>query len=112
MSDVSERQPEPGDAQRARRPRSLRNSAAATEPPALADTAAGESAGELADATGNAAGPAATVPDAGSPLNAILQRLGLSQAEALVRRRPEVGLGIAFAGGLVVATILKRLGRR
>ena len=112
MSNVSERQPGPGDAQRTRRPHSLRKSAAATEPPAPGDAAAGRTAGELADATGSATDPAATALAAGSPLNAVLERLGLSQAEALVRRRPEVGLGIAFAGGLVVATILKRLGRR
>ncbi len=31
---------------------------------------------------------------------------------ALTRERPEVGLGLAFFGGLVLATIIKRLGRR
>jgi hypothetical protein len=29
----------------------------------------------------------------------------------LVSERPEVGLGIAFAAGLVIATILKRIAR-
>jgi hypothetical protein len=39
-------------------------------------------------------------------------RLPLEQFSKLVKERPEVGLGLAFAGGLVLATILKRLGRR
>jgi hypothetical protein len=30
---------------------------------------------------------------------------------SLVNERPEVGVGLAFAGGLVLATILKRLAR-
>jgi len=34
------------------------------------------------------------------------------QLLALVNQRPEVGLGIAFVGGLLLATIIKRLGRR
>ena len=38
-------------------------------------------------------------------------KLPLDQLRALTKQRPEVGLGIAFAGGLIVATILKRLGR-
>ena len=39
-------------------------------------------------------------------------KLPLDQVRALTRQRPEVGLGLAFAGGLLIATILKRLGRR
>jgi hypothetical protein len=47
--------------------------------------------------------PAAPVPDAGpSPSQKLV---------TLVSQRPEVGLGIAFAAGLVIATILKRLAR-
>ncbi|HUY58072.1 MAG TPA: hypothetical protein VMV16_00035 [Solirubrobacteraceae bacterium] len=47
--------------------------------------------------------PAAPVPDAGpSPSQKLV---------TLVSERPEVGLGIAFAAGLVIATILKRLAR-
>jgi hypothetical protein len=48
-------------------------------------------------------------PDAGSPDEA-----GPSPSQklvTLVSERPEVGLGIAFAAGLVIATILKRLAR-
>ncbi len=39
-------------------------------------------------------------------------RLPLDQLRTLTKQRPEVGLGLAFAGGLAIATILKRLGRR
>jgi hypothetical protein len=47
--------------------------------------------------------PAAPVPVAGpSPGQKLV---------TLVSERPEVGLGIAFAAGLVIATILKRLAR-
>ncbi len=35
----------------------------------------------------------------------------VEQLSNLVRERPEVGLGIAFVGGVVLATILKRLAR-
>jgi hypothetical protein len=42
----------------------------------------------------------------------LVERIPVGQVQALVKKRPEVGLGIAFAGGLVIATILKRLGRR
>ena len=38
--------------------------------------------------------------------------LQVDKLRMLTKRRPEVGLGLAFAGGLVIATILKRLGRR
>jgi hypothetical protein len=39
-------------------------------------------------------------------------KLPVDRLRTLTRQRPEVGLGLAFAGGLVIATILKRLGRR
>ena len=39
-------------------------------------------------------------------------KLPLDQLRTLTKQRPEVGLGLAFAGGLLIATILKRLGRR
>jgi hypothetical protein len=35
----------------------------------------------------------------------------LAKFTALVNERPEVGLGVAFLGGLLLATILKRLAR-
>jgi hypothetical protein len=79
----------------------------------MTDTpAASRDLGEAANGEPGNAGPAVAAEATGSPLTVLLQRLGLSQAEALIRRRPELGLGIAFAGGLVAATILKRLGRR
>jgi hypothetical protein len=39
-------------------------------------------------------------------------KLPVDKLRSLTRQRPEVGLGLAFAGGLVIATIIKRLGRR
>lgn len=55
-----------------------------------------------------AAGRSRRVPNPGP---ALAQKLPLEQLGTLVRQRPEVGLGLAFAGGLVLATIIKRLGR-
>jgi hypothetical protein len=46
--------------------------------------------------------------------NAPAAKAGPSSIEkfvSLVNERPEVGIGLAFAGGLVLATILKRLAR-
>jgi hypothetical protein len=39
-------------------------------------------------------------------------KLPLDKLRTLTKQRPELGVGIAFAGGLVIATIVKRLGRR
>ena len=59
-----------------------------------------------------AGAPQATTGSAGAePARA---PAGPSQVEkfvALVNERPEVGLGVAFIGGLVIASILKRLAR-
>ncbi len=41
-----------------------------------------------------------------------VDKLPLDRLRTLTKQRPEVGLGLAFAGGLMIATILKRLGRR
>ena len=41
-----------------------------------------------------------------------VDKLPVDKLRSLVKQRPEVGLGLAFAGGLVIASILKRLGRR
>jgi hypothetical protein len=35
----------------------------------------------------------------------------MAQLSRLVNERPEVGLGLAFVGGVVLATLLKRLAR-
>jgi hypothetical protein len=39
-------------------------------------------------------------------------KLPIGKLQTLTRQRPELGLGLAFAGGLLIATILKRLARR
>jgi hypothetical protein len=39
-------------------------------------------------------------------------KLPIGKLQTLTKQRPELGLGLAFAGGLVIATILKRLARR
>jgi hypothetical protein len=57
--------------------------------------------------------PAAPQPQPAAP-NAPAAKVGPSSIEkfvSLVNERPEVGIGLAFAGGLVLATILKRLAR-
>ena len=101
------RQPGSGDAGRFRRPHSLR------EPSSEAATGTGAAGDPAADPLdGQAAQEPLAAAVTGSPVTAVLERLGLGQLDALIRRRPEVGLGMAFAGGLLAATILKRLGRR
>ena len=50
--------------------------------------------------------PATPIPPA-APAGAASQ--ALSSTAALVEERPEVAVGAAFAGGLVLALILKRL---
>jgi hypothetical protein len=63
--------------------------------------------------------PGPEPPAGGSPAPArnpgpsAVERLSapLEKLPALVKERPEVGLGMAFAGGLLLATILKRLAR-
>jgi len=40
------------------------------------------------------------------------EKLPVDKLRALTKQRPEIGVGLAFAGGLAIATILKRLARR
>jgi hypothetical protein len=49
-----------------------------------------------------------------SPFDPVFERLATAQdrATAFAGERPEVVVGAAFVGGLILATILKRLGRR
>lgn len=49
-----------------------------------------------------------------SPFDPVFERLATAQERAavLASERPEVVVGAAFAGGLILAAILKRLGRR
>jgi hypothetical protein len=58
--------------------------------------------------------PAEPAEPTGSPLDPVFERLATAQerAVALGSERPEVVVGVAFVGGLILATILKRLGRR
>ena len=41
----------------------------------------------------------------------LLDKVPVGKLQTLVRERPEAGLGLAFVGGLVIATILRRLAR-
>lgn len=94
--------------ERLRRPASLRAAAEsvasvprrrlATPPFPKPDAAASPATESMA-----AAGDPVAVEDRGASQ--------LGKLVALVNERPEVGLGIAFVGGLVLATILKRLAR-
>jgi hypothetical protein len=55
-----------------------------------------------------------TSESASSPFDPVFERLATAQdrAAAFAGERPEVVVGAAFVGGLILATILKRLGRR
>jgi len=66
-------------------------------------------------AAGEAETPESVDAGASSPVERITTfvkgRPEVEKVNALIKQRPEVGLGIAFAGGLILATILKRLAR-
>jgi hypothetical protein len=57
--------------------------------------------------------PAGSAPAGQSPVQAGQASLqaGRASLQSLARERPEVVIGAAFAGGLVLALILKRLAR-
>jgi hypothetical protein len=104
----------PKPAGRGRRPSSLRvgqdefqTRAAPTPPPVspppFAPAAAPREAAELP--------PAEPSDPAGPSLGARATELS-QQFVALTQDRPEIGLAVAFVGGLVLATIFKRLGRK
>ena len=118
------------EAARSRRPSSLRSpDAASTEaprgtfaPPAFPGSP-GSAPGQPPVSEPAQGGRSGHVPNPASlrkklplgrlPLGKLpLDKLPAGQLRTLVKQRPEVGLGLAFAGGLVIATILKRLGRR
>lgn len=46
-----------------------------------------------------------------NPIPSVMEKLPIENLKTVVRERPEVGLGLAFAGGLVIATLLRRLAR-
>ncbi len=109
----------PPAATRARRPMSLR--AALDEQAAkLPRRRPGSAPAPAADTDASAAAPKAdgaqidAAEPSGSPLDPVFERLATAQdrAAAFAGERPEVVVGAAFAGGLILATILKRLGRR
>jgi len=72
-------------------------------PPPFEPAAAPREAAELP--------PAEPSAPAGPSLGARATELS-QQFIALTQDRPEIGLAVAFAGGLVLATIFKRLGRK
>jgi hypothetical protein len=41
----------------------------------------------------------------------LLDKLPTTKLQTLMKERPEAGLGLAFIGGLLIATILRRLAR-
>ncbi|HET9094121.1 MAG TPA: hypothetical protein VFN36_03455 [Solirubrobacteraceae bacterium] len=45
-------------------------------------------------------------------VDVLVDQEAIGQLKAQLRRRPEIGLGAAFAAGLALATIVKRLGRK
>jgi hypothetical protein len=63
------------------------------------------------------AAPAAAAPgpagdrSARAPAGGVQLQKRVEDFVALVNERPEVGLGVAFVGGLILASILKRLAR-
>jgi hypothetical protein len=57
-----------------------------------------------------APGPAGAGP-ARAPAGGVQLQKRVENFVALVNERPEVGLGVAFVGGLILASILKRLAR-
>jgi hypothetical protein len=106
----------PAPAGPAKRPTSLRSAldepsrrpprGSATPPPAPFEAAAAPR--ETPAAAVEPTGPTA------SPLDPVFERLATAQdrAVAFASERPEAVVGVAFVGGLILATILKRLGRR
>ncbi len=71
-------------------------------------------------ATPGSPSPEVSAPEPTAPTENVTERIQAGrvkveqQAEkfvALVQERPEVGLGVAFLGGLILASILKRLAR-
>jgi hypothetical protein len=94
--------------------------AGATAPPAGATAPAAGATPPPAGATPPPAGatpPAATRPPIPPPVPPAVETgpqpgsSPIDKVTALVSERPEVGVGGAFAGGIVFALILKRLGR-
>ena len=110
-----------GEGDQPRRPTSLRDSSAPfAEVPRRRLSAAGFPGSPHSPVSDEGqAGNSGQMSDSGSPLRDRLPKVNvqvdpaaIEKLKTVVRERPEIGLGLAFAGGLVIATILKRLGRR
>jgi hypothetical protein len=105
----------PGFAGRVRRPSSLLRDTPIPERASALRHSLGEKIasvthhGDSPDGGGVGADPDSTIPASGArelPFDDMIERARVFAAD-----RPEVVLGAAFAGGLVLATILKRLAR-
>jgi hypothetical protein len=113
------------EAARARRPSSLRSDPAASSdvprrrlvPPSFARASSksetpaapppdSQSNSPVSDVSGP--GSSGQMSNAGGSL---LDKLPAKKLQKFVKERPEAGLGLAFIGGLLIATILRRLAR-
>jgi hypothetical protein len=104
---------------RTRRPTSLRSSldesaAQAPRRPVPPSPPPFEAAAPPREVPSAATNPAEPAESTGSPFDPVFERLATAQERAavLASERPEVVVGVAFVGGLILATILKRFGRR
>ena len=88
------------------RPQASSGDGTATAPPEGATGATSPTQEPAAGASSPTAEPAAGGPTLQERAAEIQQR-----AAAIVDKRPEVGVGAAFGGGLILALILKRLAR-
>lgn len=61
--------------------------------------------------SGHVSDPSSSLRNRLPNINVAVDHEAVEQLRSQIRQRPEMGLGLAFAGGLVIATILKRLGR-
>jgi hypothetical protein len=103
-------EPGPASVGRPRRPSSLRAQIGESvdvprrplSPPRFPPQPAAPAAGE----TGSAGAEPTRAPAGGDQLQKRVESF-----VALMNERPEVGLGVAFVGGLIAASILKRLAR-
>jgi len=97
------------EAARSRRPSSLRSGPVSTDVPRRTPAAPQPGAGSnnpVSEPT--QAGRSGQMPSADGSL---LDKAPVKKLQAFVKERPEAGLGLAFIGGLLIATILRRLAR-
>ncbi len=109
------------EAGRSRRPSSLRSgSPAPTEVPArgvASPASAGRTPIDAPQRESESDNPVSEAARAGrsgqmsKAAGSLLEKAPVGKLQALVKERPEAGLGLAFLGGLVIATVLRRLAR-